>query len=197
MSLPQAIMMMIPEAWQQQKDISAEKKAFYEWSACLMEPWDGPALFTFSDGRFVGASLDRNGLRPCRYYLTNSDTMICASEVGAVMVDPATITHKGRLHPGRMLLVDTLEGRLVDDVELKRAICVEHPYAEWISKYMIRMNDLNLMCMNDGLVHVTDQIDHGPIHKDKRMICFGFSLEQLLMIIAPMVNLLLIHNQLS
>ena len=118
LTLPQAVMLMVPEAWQGSEKDPA-KVAFYQWAACLMEPWDGPALFTFCDGRYCGANLDRNGLRPCRWVTTNDDIMVCASEVGTVAIPPETITAKGRLRPGRMLLVDTVEGRIVDDRELK------------------------------------------------------------------------------
>ena len=109
LTLPQAIMIMVPEAWKGTETDPA-KAAFYKWAACLMEPWDGPALFTFCDGRYCGANLDRNGLRPCRWVTTSDDIMVCASEVGCVPIPPETITAKGRLRPGRMLLVDTQEG---------------------------------------------------------------------------------------
>lgn len=113
LTLPEAVMVMIPEAWQNNPLMEPEKKAFYQWAASIMEPWDGPALFIFADSRYCGASLDRNGLRPCRFYLTNEDIMVCASEVGTLRVDPETVVQKGRLQPGKMLLVDTVEGRIV------------------------------------------------------------------------------------
>ncbi|KAK5047400.1 glutamate synthase [NADH], partial [Cryomyces antarcticus] len=119
LSLPEAVMMMVPEAWQGNRSMDPAKQAFYEWASCMMEPWDGPALFTFADGRYCGANLDRNGLRPCRYYVTDDDRIVCASEVGTIQIDPERIVQKGRLQPGRMLLVDTVAGRIVDDSELK------------------------------------------------------------------------------
>ncbi|RKP36023.1 glutamate synthase, partial [Dimargaris cristalligena] len=131
LSMPEAVMTMVPEAWQNNPDMDPTKKAFYEWAATLMEPWDGPALFTFSDGRYCGACLDRNGLRPCRYYTTKSGLMVVASEVGAVKIDPADVASKGRLQPGKMLLVDTVEGRIVDDAELKRTVAQRRPFGEW------------------------------------------------------------------
>ncbi|KAI7519732.1 putative glutamate synthase, partial [Hortaea werneckii] len=122
LSLPEAVMLMVPEAWQGNTSIDPAKLAFYEWAACQMEPWDGPALFTFSDGRYCGANLDRNGLRPCRYYVMDDDRIICASEVGTINVEPSSVVQKGRLQPGRMLLVDTQAGRIIDDAELKRTV---------------------------------------------------------------------------
>ncbi|KAI9209677.1 uncharacterized protein BJ171DRAFT_436843 [Polychytrium aggregatum] len=187
MSLPEAVMMMVPEAWQNQPNMEPEKRAFYEWAACLMEPWDGPALFTFSDGRYVGACLDRNGLRPCRYYTTEDDIMICASEVGTINVDPATITAKGRLQPGRMLLVDTEQGRIVDDNELKMEICAQKPFANWITENMIRLDDVRAWAKENGL-YTRAPLDEAKIFEDKKLLAFGFSLEQLNMIISPMVN---------
>ncbi|KAI9225495.1 MAG: NADH/NADPH, small subunit of glutamate synthase [Piptocephalis tieghemiana] len=135
LSIPEAIMMMIPEAWQNNPDMTPEKRAFYEWASCVMEPWDGPALFVFADGRYCGANLDRNGLRPCRYYITEDDTMICASEVGTIRsLDTRRVISKGRLEPGRMLLVDTAKGRLVDNEELKAEVANRYPYADWIKE---------------------------------------------------------------
>ncbi|KAJ1554396.1 glutamate synthase [NADH], partial [Cladochytrium tenue] len=187
LSLPEAVMMMVPEAWQNQPNMEPEKRAFYEWAACLMEPWDGPALFTFSDGRYVGASLDRNGLRPCRFYITKEDTMICASEVGTMYVDPLTVLSKGRLQPGKMLLVDTVEGRVVDDRELKMSVCSKKPFGKWIKEEMLTMAALRDWVIRSGRWrrHV---LDTTSITDDKRMLAFGFNMEQLNMVIAPMVN---------
>lgn len=131
-SLPHAVMMMIPEPWENHKHMSPEKKAFYEYHACLMEPWDGPASIAFSDGTCIGAVLDRNGLRPSRFYVTKDDLVIMASEVGVLPVDPSRVIKKGRLQPGRMFLVDTRKGRIVDDAELKHEIATAQPYAEWL-----------------------------------------------------------------
>ena len=121
-SLPHAMMMMIPEPWTKHESMSAEKKAFYEYHSCLMEPWDGPASIAFTDGRQIGAVLDRNGLRPSRYYVTKDDLVIMASEVGVLDVPAERVLQKGRLQPGRMFLVDTEEGRIVADEELKHKI---------------------------------------------------------------------------
>jgi glutamate synthase domain-containing protein 1 len=125
--LPQAIMMMIPEPWEKHQHMSDTKKAFYEYNATLMEPWDGPASIAFCDGVSIGAILDRNGLRPSRYYVTNDDMVIMASEVGVLKVDPATVIKKGRLEPGRMFLVDTEKGRIIDDSEIKEEIAQKEP----------------------------------------------------------------------
>ncbi|KAJ2802779.1 glutamate synthase [NADH], partial [Coemansia helicoidea] len=181
MTMPEAVMVMAPEAWQNNPRMPAAKRAFYEWASCIMEPWDGPALFTFSDGRYCGASLDRNGLRPCRYYVTSDDRMICASEVGTVKIDAATIVQKGRLMPGRMLLVDTREGAIVDDEQLKMQFAHQHPYQEWISKYQIRLEHLA-----PSAQHVA--IDDVPVSRDRRLRMFGYSAEQLNLIIGPMVQ---------
>jgi glutamate synthase (NADPH/NADH) len=185
-SLPEAVMMMVPEAWQNQPSMEPEKRSFYEWAANLMEPWDGPALFTFSDGRYVGASLDRNGLRPCRFYITKEDTMICASEVGTIFVDPAIVLSKGRLQPGKMLLVDTAEGRVVDDKELKKNICSQKPFGKWLKDELLTINNLKDWAIRSGRYkkHV---LDPHPVFEDKRMLAFGFTIEQLNMIVTPMV----------
>ena len=187
-TLPEAVMMMIPEAWQNQPDMEPEKRAFYEWASCLMEPWDGPALFTFSDGRYIGASLDRNGLRPCRFYVLEGDIMVCASEVGTMQIAPETVVSKGRLQPGKMLLVDTVEGRVVDDRELKMTICSKRPYERWIEDYRITMQQIKNAVVSAGRFkrYIPDEIS---LSEDKRMLAFGFSLEQLNMIVAPMVLL--------
>ncbi|GIR63842.1 MAG: hypothetical protein CM15mP68_5080 [Pseudomonadota bacterium] len=118
-SLPEALLMMIPEAWQQHQSMSDAKRAFYEYHSCLIEPWDGPASIAFSDGTCIGAVLDRNGLRPSRYYITDDDKCIMASEVGVVDVDPARVVKKGRLQPGRIFLIDFNQGRMIPDEELK------------------------------------------------------------------------------
>ncbi|KAJ3020347.1 glutamate synthase [NADH] [Thoreauomyces humboldtii] len=184
--LPEAVMMMIPEAWENQPNMAPEKRAFYEWAACLMEPWDGPALFTFSDGRYVGASLDRNGLRPCRYYITNNDIMICASEVGTIPVKTDTIIVKGRLQPGKMLLVDTEEGRVVDDGELKMRISTGNPFGQWIKENMLTMEEVRGFAARSGQFSLPE-LDEQTITEDKRMLAFGFTVEQLNMLITPMV----------
>lgn len=141
-SLPHAVMMMIPEPWEKHQHMSPEKKAFYEYHACLMEPWDGPASIAFCDGVSIGAVLDRNGLRPSRYYVTKDDLVIMASEVGVLPVDPATVIKKGRLQPGRMFLVDTSKGRIVGDEEIKQEIATAQPYDEWLAANRVFFRDL-------------------------------------------------------
>src|SRR2546426_6653530 len=131
-SLPHAMMMLIPEAWDGHESMSDEKKAFYEYHSCIMEPWDGPACIAFTDGVRIGASLDRNGLRPSRYYVTKDDYVIMASEVGVLDVAPENIAHKGRLQPGRMFYIDTEQGRIVADEEIKNEIARAHPYRQWL-----------------------------------------------------------------
>ena len=138
-SLPHAVMMMIPEPWTNHATMSDEKKAFYEYHSCLMEPWDGPASIAFTDGKKIGAVLDRNGLRPSRYYVTKDDLVIMASEVGVLDIPPDRILQKGRLQPGRMFLVDTEEGRIVADEEIKRKIATEQPYREWLNQHMLEL----------------------------------------------------------
>ncbi|MCB1097803.1 MAG: glutamate synthase subunit alpha, partial [Verrucomicrobiae bacterium] len=141
-SLPHAVMMMIPEPWEKHQHMTESKKAFYEYHACMMEPWDGPASIAFCDGVSIGAVLDRNGLRPSRYYVTTGDLVIMASEVGVLKVDPATVIKKGRLEPGRMFLVDTKKGRIVGDEEIKEEIAQAEPYAEWLQSNRVHFDDL-------------------------------------------------------
>jgi glutamate synthase (NADPH/NADH) len=185
LTLPEAIMMMVPEAWQSNELMHAEKKAFYQWSASLMEPWDGPALFTFSDGRYCGASLDRNGLRPCRYYLTSEDIMVCASEVGTVFVEPETIVQKGRLKPGRMLLVDTVKGIIVDDSQLKLETAKKRPFVEWVKNKKIELKDLVNAYKN---APQDIQLDDTTINTDPRLKAFGYTLEQFNLLMLPMAS---------
>ncbi|KAI7863956.1 hypothetical protein BDF14DRAFT_1838900 [Spinellus fusiger] len=184
LSLPEAVMMMIPEAWQNNDTMSTEMKAFYTWAASLMEPWDGPALFTFSDGRYCGASLDRNGLRPCRFYLTTEDIMICASEVGTVYVDPETIVQKGRLQPGRMLLVDTVKGVLVDDKELKQATASKLNFTQWLKNQQIPLSKV----VETSPTPFKALLDDTSVQTDPRLKAFGYTLEQLNLIMVPMAS---------
>src|SRR5205807_9364867 len=141
-SLPHSILMMIPEAWQANTHMSPELKAFYEYHACLMEPWDGPASITFTNGYLVGAVLDRNGLRPSRYYVTKDDTIIMASEVGVLPVDPENVVKKWRLQPGRIFLVDTKQGRIIDDNEIKRELVDKRPWRRWLDENLIDLDSL-------------------------------------------------------
>lgn len=185
LSLPEAIMMMIPEAWQGNAAMDPEKAAFYEWAACQMEPWDGPALFTFADGRYCGANLDRNGLRPCRYYVTDDDRIICASEVGAITIDPERIVRKGRLQPGKMLLVDTLAGRIVDDAELKHTVSSRQDFRSWLQKELVTLPNLMLqMKATDTTLAIPLNDLH--VQADPMLKAFGYSFEQVSLLLGPM-----------
>lgn len=187
LSLPEAVMLMVPEAWQDNTLMEPEKAAFYEWAACLMEPWDGPALFTFADGRYCGANLDRNGLRPCRFYVTKDDRIICASEVGTIFVDPEQVIQKGRLQPGKMLLVDTVEGRIVDDKELKMKTSSRFKFKQWIEENMIDLPTIVESQIKLGKsLNLTPS--EGVIQNDPLVKAFGFSLEQVSLLLAPMVS---------
>src|SRR5207247_11114672 len=139
---PHAILMMIPEPWSGHETMTPEVKAFYEFHAALMEPWDGPASIAFTDGRVIGAVLDRNGLRPSRYYVTRDGLVIMASEVGVLEIPAEDILLKERLHPGRLFLVDTVQGRIVSDEEIKRELAAEQPYGQWLTDHLIDIEDL-------------------------------------------------------
>jgi glutamate synthase (ferredoxin) len=178
-SLPHAIMMMIPEPWTKHESMSAEKKAFYEYHSCLMEPWDGPASIAFTDGTKIGAVLDRNGLRPSRYYVTKDDLVIMASEVGVLDVPPDRVLQKGRLQPGRMFLVDTEQGRIVADEELKQKIATEQPYRAWLAENLIRLADVP----DPG---VATTVDHETVLQ--RQLAFGYSFEDLRILMLPMAK---------
>jgi len=186
LSLPEAVMMLVPEAWQNNDLMEPEKKAFYAWASSLMEPWDGPALFTFSDGRYCGANLDRNGLRPCRYVVTSDDIMVCASEVGTITIEPEKIVQKGRLKPGRMLLVDTKEGRIVDDRELKMTTARRQPFAAWIESQVIRLPEVVRRVKRHENLDVV--LDDEPLSTDPKLLAFGYTIEQLSMLMLPMVQ---------
>lgn len=144
MDLPLAVMIAIPEPWADMKNMSQKKKDFYQYYATMMEPWDGPASILFSDGDCMGAVLDRNGLRPSRYYITDKDTLILSSEVGVLDIDPSSIVVKERLHPGKMLLVDTVQGRVIEDEELKEMYAGRQPYGEWLDKSLVELKDLKI-----------------------------------------------------
>ncbi|MGE5411753.1 MAG: glutamate synthase large subunit [Clostridiales bacterium] len=176
-SIPLAMMMMIPEAWKEDRTMTQEKKDFYKYHSCLMEPWDGPASITFSDGRYVGAVLDRNGLRPSRYWVTKDDTVIMASESGVLPVEPENIVLKGRLQPGKMFLVDTQLGKIIDDDELKHHYATKNPYGKWLKENMIEIDDLPQPKEIYGLDENT------LIQRQKT---FGYSLEDSKLIIQPM-----------
>ncbi|MFZ4819880.1 MAG: glutamate synthase central domain-containing protein, partial [Limisphaerales bacterium] len=178
-SLPHAMMMMIPEPWANHESMSDEKKAFYEYHSCLMEPWDGPACVAFTDGVRIGASLDRNGLRPSRYYVTKDDQVIMASEVGVLDIAPENIAQKGRLQPGRMFYIDTALGRIVDDAEIKEQIAIEQPYRQWLNQHLIELSSL------PDQEHL-----HEPGHSTvlQRQQAFGYSFEDLRMLLIPMAR---------
>jgi glutamate synthase (ferredoxin) len=178
-SLPHAIMMMIPEPWSNHPSMSDEKKAFYEYHSCLMEPWDGPASIAFTDGIRIGAVLDRNGLRPSRYYVTKDDLVIMASEVGVLDVPPERVLIKDRLQPGRMFLVDTAQGRIVTDDELKREIAMAQPYRVWLNQNLVRLEDLP----EAGSL---PEPDHNTVLQRQR--AFGYTFEELRMLLAPMAQ---------
>jgi glutamate synthase (ferredoxin) len=178
-SLPHAVTMMIPEPWSGDEWMAPEKKAFYEYHSCLMEPWDGPASIAFTDGVRIGAVLDRNGLRPSRYYVTKDDLVIMASEVGVLDVPPERVLHKGRLQPGRMFLVDLEQGRIIADGELKHKIATEKPYAQWLRENLIALEDLPAV-----------PAAHEPDHKTvlQRQQAFGYTTEDLKILLSPMAE---------
>lgn len=177
-SLPHVMMMLIPEAWDGNENMSEEKKDFYEYHANIMEPWDGPASITFTDGKIVGATLDRNGLRPSRFVVTDDDTVIMASEVGVLDVDPARVVTKGRLQPGKMFIVDLEQGRIISDEELKKKICTQQPYGKWVKENKVRLQDLP---EPGGSFHKYD-----PVTFLKRQISFGITSEDLRVILTQM-----------
>lgn len=177
-SLPHVMMMLVPEAWDGNDQMDPVKKAFYEFHASIMEPWDGPASISFTDGRMIGATLDRNGLRPSRYCVTKDDRVIMASESGALPIDPAMIKEKGRLQPGKMFVVDMEQGRIISDDELKEGICSRKPYAEWLNKYKIRLEELP-----EPRVMFT-HLESDQVFKYQK--AFGYSTEDLDNIIATM-----------
>ncbi len=177
-SLPHAVLMMIPEAWENHEEMPADRKAFYAFHSTFMEPWDGPACVTFTDGSLVGAVLDRNGLRPGRYWVTDDGLVVLASEAGVLELDPSTIVQKGRLKPGRMFLVDTEHGRLVSDDEVKSALAAEHPYGQWLDDGLIRLDTLP----------DREHIFHTPLSVARRQQTFGYTQEELRIILAPMAK---------
>jgi glutamate synthase (ferredoxin) len=178
-SLPHAILMMIPEPWAGHEGMSAELKAFYEYHSSLMEPWDGPASIAFTDGSVIGAVLDRNGLRPSRYYVTKDDCVIMASEVGVLDIPPENVRIKERLHPGRIFLVDTVQGRIVADDEIKHALATAQPYAEWLAGNLVDIEDLPAAPYLPAPSHETVL---------QRQQTFGYTHEDLRILLAPMAT---------
>ena len=177
-SLPHSVLMMIPEAWENHAEMDPARRAFYEFHSMFMEPWDGPACVAFTDGTLIGAVLDRNGLRPARYWVTEAGLVILASEVGVLDLDPATVVRKGRLQPGRMFLVDTDHGRIVDDEEIKSELAGQYPYDEWL--HAGRINLANLP--------EREHIVHTPKSVTRRQQTFGYSEEELRVLLAPMAR---------
>jgi glutamate synthase (NADPH/NADH) large chain len=177
-SLPHAVLMMIPEAWENHEQMEPARRAFYAFHSSLMEPWDGPASVVFTDGTQVGAVLDRNGLRPSRFWVTEHGLVVMASEVGVLDLDPATVVRKGRLQPGRMFLVDLEQHRIVEDDEIKSALAAEHPYAEWLDAGQIDLTDL------PDREHVV----HGHASVTRRQETFGYTQEELRVLLAPMAR---------
>ncbi|MBC8352733.1 MAG: glutamate synthase large subunit [Planctomycetes bacterium] len=178
-SLQEAVMMMIPEAWQKHDTMSEKKRAFYEYQSCLMEPWDGPASVVFTDGKYIGAVLDRNGLRPSRYYITHDDRVLMASEVGVLPIDPANVKEKGRLQPGKMFLVDFENGTLIADDDLKEDLSARQPYAKWLRNQRIQLTDLR-----------PNKEPHGfnPESLLPRMQAFGYTLETMSFMLQPLIR---------
>lgn len=204
--MPEAVMTMVPEAWQNDQTMPNDKRDFYHWSACAMEPWDGPALLTFTDGRYVGAILDRNGLRPSRFYMMKDNIMVMASEVGVYDTDPSNVILKSRLKPGRMLLVDTKEKTMIQDVQLKRNIAASRPHSVWLNEQIL-MSDLraahegDLSMTNGGNdVGSGDIIETGSVNGirdgalakmwggDRRLSLFSYSIETINLLLLPMLQ---------
>ena len=178
-SLPEAMMMLVPEAWEKNEAMSDTKKAFYEFNSCLMEPWDGPASIPFTDGHYIGAILDRNGLRPSRYTLTKDNFLIMSSETGVLDIEPENVAYHGRLEPGKMFLVNMSEGRIVQDDEIKNHVASLRPYRKWLDKNLVNLKEI--------------PAKKGPINYDeidliKRQILFGYTQEDIHSIIKPMAQ---------
>ncbi|MGW4230665.1 glutamate synthase large subunit [Streptomyces sp. NPDC004980] len=177
-SLPHSVLMMVPEAWENHASMEPARRAFYQYHSTLMEPWDGPACVTFTDGTQVGAVLDRNGLRPGRYWVTDDGLVVLSSEVGVLDIDPAKVVRKGRLQPGKMFLVDTAEGRIIEDDEIKASLAAEQPYAEWLETGEIELEDLP---EREHIVHT-----HASV--TRRQQTFGYTEEELRVLLAPMAR---------
>ena len=168
-SLPHAVLMMIPEAYENNTEMDAARRAFYSFHSCVMEPWDGPACVAFTDGTVVGAVLDRNGLRPSRYWVTDEGRVVLASEVGVLDIAPERVIRKGRLQPGRMFLVDTVAGRIVDDAELKSELAAENPYQDWLHAGLL---DLRTLPEREHVVYPHESVV-------RRQQAFGYTEEEL------------------
>ncbi|MEU2126900.1 glutamate synthase large subunit [Streptomyces sp. NPDC018352] len=177
-SLPHSVLMMVPEAWENHDSMDPARRAFYQYHSTMMEPWDGPACVTFTDGTQVGAVLDRNGLRPGRYWVTDDGLVVLSSEVGVLDIDPAKVVRKGRLQPGKMFLVDTAEHRIIEDDEIKAALAAEQPYGDWLETGEIELEDLP---EREHIVHT-----HASV--TRRQQTFGYTEEELRVILAPMAR---------
>lgn len=177
-SLPHSVLMMVPEAWENSTSMDPARRAFYQYHSTMMEPWDGPACVTFTDGVQVGAVLDRNGLRPGRYWVTDDGLVVLSSEVGVLDIDPAKVVRKGRLQPGRMFLVDTAEHRIIEDDEIKAQLAAEHPYQEWLDAGLIELKELP---EREHIVHT-----HASV--TRRQQTFGYTEEELRVLLAPMAK---------
>ncbi|MEX1127562.1 MAG: glutamate synthase large subunit, partial [Vicinamibacterales bacterium] len=177
-SLPHAVLMMIPEPWQKHTTMSPERRAFYEYHAALMEPWDGPASISFTDGTMIGAVLDRNGLRPGRYCVTTDGLVVMASEAGVLDIPPGQIAAKGRLHPGQILLVDTVQGRIIPDAEIKDRLAGEHPYAQWLRDNSVRIGELPAA--------LPAPAEREPLLR--RQLAFGYTREEVRLLLEPMAR---------
>ncbi len=177
--LSHAMMMMIPEPWSNHESMDDERRAFYQYHSCLMEPWDGPASIAFTDGVQIGAILDRNGLRPSRYYVTKEGTVIMASEAGVLDIPADQVVRKGRLQPGRMFLIDTTQGRIIEDEEIKRAVCSAQPYRQWLNQHLVHLGDL-------PEAPRLEQPDHATLLQ--RQIAFGYTFEDERVVLAPMAR---------
>ena len=177
-SLPEAILMMIPEPWENHENMTSKRRAFYQYHSTLMEPWDGPASIAFTDGTLIGAVLDRNGLRPSRYWVTSDDLVVMASEVGVLEIEPENIIEKGRLEPGRMFLIDTEKGRIVRDSEIKENLESEKPYSQWLEKNFVHLRELPEV-----------PIEHeDSLSLQEKQQVFGYTHEEIKLLLAPMVR---------
>lgn len=181
-SLPHALMMMIPEAFVNDKNIPTYKKDFYQYHSCLMEPWDGPSAICFSDGRYIGSIVDRNGLRPLRYWVTEDSKIIMASEVGPLKVEPEKIIEKGRLQPGKLFLVDTKQKRIISDEEIKREICHQNDYSKWVKKNIIDINKISLKQSSEK----NEATKEEPLYIRQKI--FGYTLEDIKFVIKPILE---------
>ncbi|WP_433185349.1 glutamate synthase large subunit [Actinoallomurus sp. CA-150999] len=186
-SLPHSVLMMIPEAWENHTEMDPERRAFYEFHSTLMEAWDGPASVTFTDGTVVGAVLDRNGLRPGRFWVTDEGFVVLASEAGVLDIEQSKVVRKGRLQPGKIFLVDTAQGRIVEDDEIKAELAREHPYAEWLSDGLVRFGELP-----ERELRVVEELHEGDLPSHETLVkgqqIFGYTNEELKILLAPMAK---------